>query len=131
VATFQWAHIRAERQKGRDLGDVFDVVAGIRRQLPPRGYWWGYSYAIESYLRLAESRIPEALAAAAEALSTFAAVKSRRGMGIAKSLHAQALYVLGDRSQARSYANDALQLLETAPQSCWLSHARRQLAIAS
>jgi hypothetical protein len=131
VATFQWAHIRAERQKGRDLDDVFGVVASIRRQLPPRGYWWGYSYAIESYLRLAESRIPEALAAAAEALSTFAAVKSRRGIGIAKSLHAQALFVLGDRTQARTYANDAVQLLETAPQSCWLSHARRQLAIAS
>jgi tetratricopeptide (TPR) repeat protein len=130
VATFQWAHICAERDKGRDLGNVFDVVARIRGELPPHGYWWGYSYAIESYLRLAESRIPDALEAAEEALSTFAAVKSTRGVGIAKSLHAQALHELGDRTQARAYAKDAVHLLETSPQSCWLSHARKQLAIA-
>ncbi|HEY9181494.1 MAG TPA: hypothetical protein VIO32_12310 [Candidatus Baltobacteraceae bacterium] len=130
VATFQWAHIRAERERGRTLDDVFDVVSGVRRQLPPQGYWWAYSYAIESYIRLAESRVPQALEAAAEALATFAAVKSRRGVGIAKTLHAQALHALGDRTQARTYANEALQLLETAPQSCWLSHARKQLLIA-
>jgi hypothetical protein len=130
VATFQWAHIRAERERGRALDDVYDVVAGIRRQLPPQGYWWAYSYAIESYIRLAESRITDALQAAAEALATFAAVKSRRGVGIAKSLHAQALNTLGDRTQARTYASDAVQLLETSPQSCWLSHARAQLDIA-
>jgi hypothetical protein len=130
VATFQWAHIRAERERGRSLDGVYDVVAGIRRQLPPQGYWWAYSYAIESYIRLAESRIADALQAAAEALATFAAVKSRRGVGIAKSLHAQALNALGDRTQARTYASDAVQLLETSPQSCWLSHARAQLEIA-
>jgi tetratricopeptide (TPR) repeat protein len=130
VATFQWAHIRAERQRGVDLQDVFEPVAAIREKLPRRGYWWGYSYAIESYLRLAESRVPEALAAASEALSTFTAVKSRRGIGIAKSLHAQAMHQLGDLTQAHTYANDAVRLLETSPQSCWLSHARKQLATA-
>jgi len=130
VATFQWAHIRAERERGRRLDEVYDVVAGIRRQLPPQGYWWAYSYAIESYIRLAESRIPDALQAAAEALATFASVKSRRGVGIAKSLHAQALNALGDRTQARTYASEAVRLLETSPQSCWLSHARAQLEIA-
>jgi hypothetical protein len=130
VATFQWAHICAERDKGRDLDSVIDVVAKIRGELPPHGYWSGYSYAIESYVRLAESRIPQALEAAEEALSTFSAVRSTRGVGIAKSLHAHALHVLGDRTEARRYAKDAVRLLEASPQSCWLSYARKQLAIA-
>ncbi|HLI97414.1 MAG TPA: hypothetical protein VKT72_15195 [Candidatus Baltobacteraceae bacterium] len=130
VATFQWAHILVERHADSDWQRVRDELAAIRAELPPLSYWWGYSFAIESYVRLAESRITEAQEAADKALSAFAAVRSSRGMAIAKSLHAQALHAIGDRTLARSYAKEAVRLLETSPQPCWLSHARKQLAIA-
>ncbi len=99
VAVFEWARMYADKCDGAALDASRELIRDIRSRLPLGGYWWGYSFATDSYVALAQSRPEEALCAAGEALSTFRFVRSDRGIGIARSLQSQGLRMLGDTAE--------------------------------
>ncbi len=130
VAIFEWARVCADKHDEAGLRRARELIAEIRTRLPRGGYWWGYSFATDSYVALAERRAADALRSADEAFVTFRSVKSDRGIGIARGLQANGLRMIGDTVEAGQRAQEAVTHLERAPNPFWLRYAREALASA-
>lgn len=131
VATFEWAHMRIETGDAAEMQRVRKAVEGTRSHLPRGGFWWAYSLAIEGFALLAQDEPLAALAQSQTALEAFAAMRSDRGVGIARALQAKALRVLGEANESRTRAEQALDHFARAPQTFWIRYAEKLLPDAS